>query len=216
VNVVGDYAGRGYAHIAGLISPDVAGAFLALVRDAIGPGTIPLSRVQEFPNLLLRPALEIYGFQYPPMLALLWGLTPIMSEVTGKDLLPTYDYFRVYRKGDVCRVHFDRPSCEHSLSLTLGYSAGELWPLMIGEVEHPQPNASVADTFEEEPFNSVPMNVGDAVLYRGTAHRHGRTAPNPNDWSAHLFLHWVERDGPYHDHAFDGRGAPEGVDFRFS
>ena len=32
----------------------------------------------------------------------------------------------------------------------------------------------------------------------------GRTAPNPNRWSAHLFLHWVERDG-----AFRGEAAAE-------
>jgi hypothetical protein len=27
--------------------------------------------------------------------------------------------------------------------------------------------------------------------------------PNPNSWSAHLFLHWVEKDGRYRDQAFD-------------
>jgi len=41
------------------------------------------------------------------------------------------------------------------------------------------------------------------VLYRGVQRRHGRTRPNPNGWSAHLFLHWVERGGPYADFAFD-------------
>jgi hypothetical protein len=34
--------------------------------------------------------------------------------------------------------------------------------------------------------------------------------PNPNRWSAHLFLHWVERDGPYAEHAFEG-ADPEGA-----
>jgi hypothetical protein len=35
--------------------------------------------------------------------------------------------------------------------------------------------------------------------------------PNPNGWSIHLFLHWVDRDGPVRDQAFDGsppRGKP--------
>ena len=44
---------------------------------------------------------------------------------------------------------------------------------------------------------------GDAVLYRGIDLRHGRTQPNPNRWSAHLFLFWVERGGPFAQHAFD-------------
>lgn len=47
------------------------------------------------------------------------------------------------------------------------------------------------------------MRAGDAVMYRGVNHRHGRIEPNPNRWSAHLFLHWVDAKGPYAEHAFD-------------
>jgi hypothetical protein len=60
------------------------------------------------------------------------------------------------------------------------------------------------------------MQVGDAVLYRGVQHRHGRITPNPNGWSAHLFLHWVERDGRYRDNAFDGQVKPAKVNFSFT
>ena len=47
------------------------------------------------------------------------------------------------------------------------------------------------------------MQPGDAVLYRGIDRRHGRTSPNPNQWSAHLFCHWVAADGPYRHLAFE-------------
>ena len=40
------------------------------------------------------------------------------------------------------------------------------------------------------------MEVGDAVLYQGVNYAHGRITPNPNAWSAHLFLHFVDRNGP--------------------
>ena len=60
------------------------------------------------------------------------------------------------------------------------------------------------------------MQVGDAVAYQGVDFRHGRTAPNPNRWSAHLFLHWVDPDGPHKDQAFDGKGIQEPVDFTFA
>ena len=60
------------------------------------------------------------------------------------------------------------------------------------------------------------MEVGDAVLYQGVHHRHGRMSPNPNGWSAHLFLHWVDRDGPHRAHAFDGNAAPAEVNFSFA
>jgi hypothetical protein len=38
--------------------------------------------------------------------------------------------------------------------------------------------------------------------------------PNPNKWSAHLFLFFVDRDGPYRQHAFDEKNF-EKVDFTF-
>lgn len=215
MQVVGDYSADGYAHIKQLVPPEVARALLAALRADIGPGAIPLSNAPNACNLLNRPAFEVYGHHYKPMLAFLWGLTPTMSLVTGKDLLPTYDYLRIYREGDICRVHFDRPSCEHSLSLTLDYSDGAAWPLDVGHVHHAEPKPSVEPDFGAEEYTSVQMAIGDAVLYRGTNHRHGRVTPNPNAWSAHLFLHWVERNGIYADHAFDKR-PPEPVNFRFA
>ena len=63
---------------------------------------------------------------------------------------------------------------------------------------------------------ALAMDVGDAVAYRGVDHRHGRTTPNPNRWSAHLFLHWVDPDGPQRGEAFDRKGVPQPVDFTFA
>jgi hypothetical protein len=60
------------------------------------------------------------------------------------------------------------------------------------------------------------MEIGDAVAYRGVEHRHGRTTPNPNAWSAHLFLHWVVPDGPHADRVFDGKGVPQPVELGFA
>jgi len=215
VQVVGDYHSDGYAHLKGLIPPEVARAFLQGLKEDMGPGPIPLSRVDQHVNLLRRAAFEVYGHHYKPMLFFLWGLTPIVSQIVGLDLLPTYDYFRVYREGDVCKVHSDRYSCEHSLSLTLDYSDGEPWDLQIGKT-HVEPSARVEEDFGSEPYSSIPMQVGDAVLYQGVNHRHGRVTPNPNGWSAHLFLHWIDRKGPHREHAFDGKATPAQVNFTFA
>jgi hypothetical protein len=215
MKVLGDYHVDGYAHLQGLIPPEVAQAFLQGLKQDLGPAAIPLSGVTNHPNLLTRAAFEIYGHHYKPMLYFLWGLTPIVSNIVGRELLPTYDYFRIYREGDVCRVHSDRHSCEHSLSLTLDYSDGEIWDLQV-EKRRSEPSAAVEEGFGPGEYASIPMQVGDAVLYQGVHHRHGRVAPNPNGWSAHLFLHWVDREGPYHDQAFDGQIAPAKVNFSFA
>jgi hypothetical protein len=213
MQVIGDYHENGYAHLKGLLAPEVAAAFMVALKQDVGPRPIALSTVKDHVNLLNRPAFEAYGFHYKPMICFLWGLTPIVSEIVGRDLLPTYDYLRIYRAGDVCKVHCDRLSCEHSLSLTLAYSDDRPWPLEIGHLNQP-PSARVEESWDEA-HSAVPMQVGDAVLYQGVHHRHGRTTPNPNRWSAHLFLHWVDREGPYRDQAFDGN-APAKVDFSFA
>ena len=201
MEVVGNYKEDGYAQLKGLVAPEVAQTFLRRLAQDLGKTARPVAGRDE---VLKRPALEIHGRDYPPMLFFLWGLTPAISRLVGRDLLPTYDYFRVYRAGDVCRVHSDREACEHSLSLTLGYSDGKVWDLEIGRRPVVGPREGVADDFGGDENVSIGMAPGDAVLYRGLHRRHGRTAPNPNRWSAHLFLHWVARDGHYRDQAFDG------------
>jgi len=215
VRVVGDYHQDGYALVERLVAPEIAQAFVASFRQDLGDGALPVSGIENYPNLLTRPAFEVYGHFYPPMLFFLWGLTPVVSEIVGKDLLPTYDYLRIYREGDICRVHYDRLSCEHSLSLTLDYSDGVPWPLDIG-AERSDPSSRVEEDFGDERFQSLAMQVGDAVLYRGVNHRHGRVLPNPNGWSVHLFLHWVDRDGPHADHAFDRRLTSGKANFTFA
>lgn len=215
MDVIGDYQRDGYAKIAGLLAPEVAARVLATMHEALNRKPIPLSTRTEHATLLQRPAFEIYGRLYQPMLFLLYGLTPAISRLAGCDLLPAYDFFRVYRQGDICRVHTDRPSCEHSVSLTLGSSDDISWPLEL-ETRPSGGRACMADDFGDAAYASLPMVAGDAVLYRGVEHRHGRLTPNPNAWSAHLFLHWVDRHGPYRDHAFDKCEVPAKVDFVFA
>lgn len=213
MKVHGDYHGKGYALIEGLIPPELARAFLNRIKTDMDRAGIPLSRFDTDAPILNQRAVEIAGRQYRPMTQFLWGLTPAMSQLTGKDLLPTYNYFRIYREGDVCRVHSDRESCEHSLSLTLAYSDGKSWDLGLGHDRIDEPG-DIADDFEGKGFTNLPMQPGDAVLYQGVRYRHGRVDPNPNRWSAHLFLHWVDRDGPFADFAFDREEPiPEQVEF---
>lgn len=214
MDVVGDYGKSGYTHVRGLLPPEVAGAFMSGIKQDMGPGAIPLSKVPQHPAVLKRAAFEIYGNIYKPMSFFLLALTPTISKLVGRELLPTYDYFRIYRQGDVCRVHSDRPACEHSVSLTLDYSDGAPWPLEVARYRvdslHP-----LQEDFGDKDFASIPMKVGDAVLYQGVHYAHGRTTPNPNAWSAHLFLHYVDRDGPHREEAFD-RGAIDKVNFSFA
>lgn len=215
MEIEGDYRRNGYALIRQMVPVGVARSLMARLRADLPPG--PIAPQPHTASEILRgPAFEIYGNVYPPFASFLWALTPAMEEVTGQRLIPTYDYFRIYREGDICRVHRDRAACQHSLSLTLDYSDDAPWPLEIGASGNAGPQDLVADYFGAEPKASLAMGVGDAVAYRGVEHRHGRTMPNPNGWSAHLFLHWVDPDGPFATEAYDGAGEPKPVNFTFA
>jgi len=215
MEIEGDYQRDGYALVREMVPRGVARALMARLKADLPPGPL-VPPEQELAPILKRPPFEIYGNDYPPMQAFLWALTPAMEAVTGQQLVPTYDYFRIYREGDICRVHRDRPACEHSLSLTLDYSDDVPWPLEVGADGERGPQDIYSDDFGGEPNRSLAMGVGDAVAYRGVEHRHGRTTPNPNAWSARLFLHWVDPDGPFADQAYDGAGEPKPVNFTFA
>jgi hypothetical protein len=120
---------------------------------------------------------------------LLNDLLPSIATASGLELFPTYSYFRVYKRGDVLRKHRDRPACEISVTLSLGYEPNRPWPIWI---EGPRGNASVE------------LARGDALLYRGLECTHWRDA-FPGDRCAQVFLHYVDRNGPHAEWRFDKR-----------
>jgi hypothetical protein len=197
------YRRDGYVPLLGLFPVEVLHGFYAAMQADLSAGGRSMRGFATRGPLLRREAIEINAHQYLPMKTLLWGLTPRIVLATGCDLLPTYAYFRLYQSGDVCRVHSDRHACEHSVSLTIAYSDDRPWALGVGRERIDQPEDRVTDDFEGAPHGLVAMRPGDGVLYQGTHHRHGRVDPNPNAWSAHLFLHWIDRNGPYAGEAFD-------------
>ena len=194
------YAAAGYVLLEKLFPPVVLEVFHGKMQQDLQLNGNPAFISQT--GLLTKPAIEVYSRQYPPMATFHWALTPTAAAVAGCALVPTYAYFRAYQQGDVCLVHSDRHACEHSLSLTLHLADERPWALCVEHRRIEQPEAIGRD-FGEQAFTPLPMSAGDAVMYRGVDHRHGRLEPNPNAWSAHLFLHWVDANGPHADHAFD-------------
>lgn len=209
-----DYQTDGFTLISEAIPREVANGLLARMKVDFARQNVDLGQLRKPGPLLVQPAVEIYGYHYPLFASFHWGLTALVQQHVGASLLPTYCYFRLYRAGDLCKVHGDRPACEHSLSLTLGYADDRIWPLEVARkaIAEPYERADLAFAAEEDAV-AVPMVPGDAVLYRGVHHHHGRTMPNPNRWSAHLFLHWVERHGAFACEAFDRQPPPKAVEF---
>ena len=212
---VTEYRDNGYTLLKGVMSPEVASNMtfeLQRLISQVGPKLLAAPRVGN------KPAYEVYGYRWWPMACFHFGLTSYIERLSGVSLAPTYSFFRSYQQGDVCRVHADRAACEHSMSLTLAYADNIPWSLSMDNKplsEDQYFKVEQTEDYEGSEYSEVPMSPGDAVLYKGICHRHGRLLPNPNKWSAHMFLHWVERDGPYMKEAYDGNNLPEHQDFVF-
>lgn len=116
---------------------------------------------------------------------LLVDLLPHFEQACGKRLYPTYSYARLYKPGEELKKHKDRPACEISATVTLGFE-GNVWSIYMAG-------------------NKVDMQVGDAVLYRGMEVEHWREKYTEGRWQAQVFLHYVDADGPHADQKYDGR-----------
>ena len=149
-----------------------------------------------------------YSCYADPMMEtlLLQGLQG-MREITGLNLAPTYSYWRLYKKGDVLKRHKDRPSCEVSTTLCLGYNNSNLkdkkkdwqkynWPMLVDKTGG-FGNKGVP----------IHMEPGDMIVYRGCEIEHWRE-PFLGQDHAQVFLHYNNIDGPYGTNCvYDGRHA---------
>lgn len=116
-----------------------------------------------------------------------------LEKVIRKKLIPSYSYIRVYGKGCYLIKHIDRPACEYSVTLTLFNDTGTVWPFFVQSPKLEEPTEIMA-------------NTGDAIIYKGTEIPHWReqleTLKN-SGIVVQIFLHFVDEEGMYTDHAFD-------------
>ena len=140
----------------------------------------------------------------PAMETLLMKVLPRMQQETGLELVPTYSYARIYKRGDILKRHKDRPSCEISTTLNLG---GDPWSIFI--------DGTGSDNVIDEHNNihkpnapkgtEVMLNVGDMLVYSGCELEHWRE-PFEGNVCGQVFLHYNHVNGPFSvKNKFDGR-----------
>lgn len=147
----------------------------------------------------------------PLMESIMDVILPYVEQLTGRKLFPTYSYFRIYKQGDVLRPHIDRPSCEISFSICLGYDVSNVpdpnykWPIYVDNSRDYRYHEDDAKK-PSAPGQGAPMLLGpgDCVIYRGCEVRHWREAFAGN-YQAQAFVHYVDRDGPYAEYKYDTR-----------
>jgi hypothetical protein len=140
------------------------------------------------------------------METLLVKVLPIMAQETGLNLIPTYSYARVYKKGDILHRHKDRPSCEISTTIHLG---GHPWPIFIDGTGADNILSGHETTTIVKPNapagTKVILDVGDMLVYSGCELEHWRE-PLEGDMCAQVFLHYNHVNGPFAEkNRFDRR-----------
>lgn len=166
-------------------------------------------------NLLTTSDKQVPGapamYADPLLEALMHVSLPKIEKFSGKKLFPTYSYSRLYRKNDELLPHIDRPSCEISFSICLGYDSSNLpdhekcWPIYADnscDFRRNLPAANANVTLDEgQPLYLLP---GDCVVYKGCETKHWRH-PFKGIHHAQAFIHYVDQDGPYAKYKYDTR-----------
>ena len=114
------------------------------------------------------------------METLLEKLVEPMSKETGLNLIPTYSYARIYKKGDVLKRHKDRYSCEVSMTMNLG---GDPWPIYL------EPSGET-----DKEGVKIDLEPGDALIYRGCEVEHWREVFKGEN-CGQVFLHYNDASG---------------------
>ena len=165
---------------------------------------------QDFANFLFNYTLNAPGYvdeQVPGssirykddmMQMLLLQLKPKVEELYGKRLHETYAFYRLYSKGMELKKHRDRPACEVSVTLTLGYNFDWQWPIFV----------------DGKPYG---MEQGEGIIYKGCEQVHWReplvyvpfeedseTQQEINLVHSQVFLHYIEAGGQFDpEHKWD-------------
>ena len=121
--------------------------------------------------------------------ALSLQLQPLMEQITGKKLYPTYTYARIYYNGATMAIHKDRPSCQFSstVNISIDEDPWEIW----------------FETLNGE-HKAVKLWPGDLIVYKGDTLNHWRDAYQ-GQRQTQAFLNYVDKNGNYRDYKWDHR-----------
>lgn len=115
-----------------------------------------------------------------------------IEKEKGVNLATTFNYSRIYRKGEILQKHTDRNACEYSATITLDYSGKEPWNFLI----------------KDQVIESIMIDRGDILIYDGVNLPHWRDELK-DEWQSQVFLFFSAEEkedvlsGEAYNRAFD-------------
>lgn len=138
------------------------------------------------------PTTRLCYYADPLIEVILINAKDAVSEVCGKELIPTYSYARIYQPGEELRPHIDRAACEISVTVNVA-NTGEISPIYM--------------QYGINPESKHILSPGDAVIYKGCEARHWRLPLKEGQLNVQFMLHYVDKNGPHASHAKDRRAS---------
>ena len=180
---------RGYCQINNILHPQLK-EYLQIGAHLIAKTSLSETNSEEE---VVKTNNHHSKVQYSSLMGetLLAYFTSIYSQISGKNLIPTYSFFRKYYKTNKLIKHTDRPSCQYSATIQVDSSEDTSWPIWVKDKMGKDVKCET--------------KVGDIIFYKGEEVLHWRNELT-YDHSSHFFLHWVDKDDhKYKPYWFDGR-----------
>lgn len=136
------------------------------------------------------PVTKLAYYSDPLIETVLQASLPLVAEICGKEIDPTYSYMRLYQPGEELEPHVDRPSCEISVTVNVA-AKGKLSPIWMH--------------YKDNEPNAYTLNPGDAVVYKGCEAKHWRKPLEADQLNVQFMLHYVDKNGPHAGRKFDTR-----------
>jgi hypothetical protein len=114
-------------------------------------------------------------------------ILPKIEEVFDKNLIPTYNYSRIYYDGSILKKHVDRYACEYSITINL-YQEKGIWPIYMKD--------------GDKEATEISLEPGDAAWYKGIEVLHWRKK-NTNGIGYQTFMHFVEKNGKHMNEVYE-------------
>ena len=180
----GDFAKKGWYYLPQIITQEEA---LEIKYKNLCGAVRELGSLRGYHDPERGRVLTCYA---PPSCTyIMWRIKPILEDLLGEELLPTYWFSTTYHQGGWMNCQTDRPSCE--ISVTMNICGDAPWPIKLKDKTGKRIEAVTS--------------VGHGVAYLGTEVEHWRSPlrTHNNDRFMQLFLHFVRKNGQYAEYAFD-------------
>lgn len=114
-------------------------------------------------------------------------IKPMIEEICNDELISTYTFARMYKKGMDLIIHRDRHLCEISASCTISVDDEKNVNELYVNKERPK---------DENDGKRIKIGIGDAVIYKGMELWHWRKRID-NEWLIQIFFHYVKKNGEF-------------------